>query len=124
MEAPGGFKADVVCSLQAEGFEITVINLRQTRDFTRAMGYQAKTDRIDARALAQMSEVIICHPERERFIRTLPDAERQTLTAMVVCRHLLITMLVAERNRLHPSHLQSRKSINIIIKKLARIDAD
>ncbi|MMS79828.1 IS110 family transposase, partial [Salmonella enterica] len=49
-------------------------------------------------------------------------------TAMVVRRRQLITMLVAERNRLHPSHPQSRKSINIIIKalevELARIDTD
>lgn len=92
------------------------------------MWYLAKTDRIDARVLVQMAEVINRHPERERFIRALPDAERQVLAAMVGRRRQLITMLVAERNRLHPAHPQSRKSINIIIKaledKLARIDAD
>ncbi len=116
------------CSLQAEGFDVAVINPRQARDFARAMGYLAKTDRIDARVLAQMAEVINHHPERERFIRALPDAERQVLTAMVVRRRQLITMLVAERNRLHPSHPQSKKSINIIINalegELARIDTD
>lgn len=92
------------------------------------MGYLAKTDRIDARVLAQMAEVINRHPERGRFIRAMPDAERQVLTAMGVRRRQLITMLVAERNRMHLSHPQSRKSINIIIKalddELARIDID
>ncbi|MEX0446710.1 IS110 family transposase [Xenorhabdus sp. SGI246] len=128
MEATGGLEATVACSLQAEGFDVAVINPRQARDFARAMGYLAKTDRIDARVLAQMAEVINRHPERERFIRALPDAERQILAAMVVRRRQLITMLVAERNRLYPSHPQNRKSINIIIKalegELARIDTD
>ncbi|WP_258143037.1 IS110 family transposase [Escherichia coli] len=128
MEATGGLEAAVACSLQADGFEVAVVNPRQTRDFARAMGYLAKTDRIDARVLAQMAEVIHRHPERERFIRALPDAERQVLAAMVVRRRQLIAMLVAERNRLHPAHPQSRKSINIIIQalenELARIDED
>lgn len=128
MEATGGLEAAVACALQAEGFELAVVNPRQARDFARSMGYLAKTDRIDARALAQMAEVINRHPERDRYIRALPDAERQVLNAMVVRRRQLITMLVAERNRLHPAHPQSRKSINIIIKaledELARIDED
>ncbi|WP_339053800.1 IS110 family transposase [Arsenophonus endosymbiont of Crataerina pallida] len=127
MEATGGLEATVACSLQAEGFDVTVINPRQSRDFARAMGYLAKTDRIDAKVLAQMAEVINRHPERERFIRTLPNAERQVLAAMVVRRRQLITMLVAERNRLYTAHPQNRKSI-IIIKaledELARIDED
>ncbi len=128
MEATGGLEAAVACALQAEGFEIAVVNPRQARDFARAMGYLAKTDRIDARALAQMAGVINRHPQRDRFIRALPDADRQVLNAMVVRRRQLITMLVAERNRLYPAHPQSRKSINIIIKaledELARIDKD
>lgn len=128
MEATGGLEAAVACALQAEGFEIAVVNPRQARDFARAMGYLAKTDRIDARVLTQMAEVINRHPERERFIRALPDVERQVLAAMVVRRRQLISMLVAERNRLYPAHPQSRKSINIIMKaledELARIDEE
>ncbi|HBT3702897.1 TPA: IS110 family transposase, partial [Klebsiella pneumoniae] len=118
MEATGGLEVAVACSLQAEGFEVAVVNPRQARDFARAMGYLAKTDRIDARVLTQMAEVINRHPERKRFIRALPDAERQALAAMVVRRRQLIAMLVAERNRLHPSHPQNKKSINTIIKAL------
>lgn len=128
MEATGGLEAAVACSLQTEGVDVAVINPRQARDFARAMRYLTKTDRIDARVLAQMAEVINRHPERGRFIRALPDAERQVLAAMVVRRRQLITMLVAERNRLYPAHPQSRKSINIIIKaleeELSRIDED
>lgn len=128
MEATGGLESAIVCALQAEGFDIAVVNPRQARYFARAMGYLAKTDRIDARALTQMAEVINRHPERERYIRALPDAERQVLAAMVVRRRQLIMMLVAERNRLYLAHPQSRKSINIIIEaleaELARINDD
>lgn len=118
MEATGGLEAAVACSLQAQGFDVAVINPRQARDFARSMGYLEKTDRIDAAMLAQMAEVINRHPERVRFIRNLPDTEREVLTAMVVRRRQLITMLTAERNRLHPSHPQSRKSISTIIDAL------
>ncbi|MFP1736454.1 IS110 family RNA-guided transposase [Lonsdalea quercina] len=128
MEATGGMEVAIACSLQAKGFDVVVINPRQARDFARAMGYLAKNDRIDAKVLAQMAEVIHRHPERKRFIRPIPDAERQELIAIVVRRRQLITMLVAERNRLYPSHPQSRESINNIIRalkdELARIDKD
>jgi transposase len=63
-----------------------VVNPRQVRDFACAMGYLAKIDRIDTKVLAQMAGVINQHPERERFIRGLPDEDRQVLTTMVVQR--------------------------------------
>ncbi len=128
MEATGGREAAVACTLQAEGFEVAMVNSRQARDFARAMGCLAKTDRIDARALTQMAEVINRHPEWNRYILALPDAGRQIFAAMVMHRRQLTTMLVAERNRLYPAHPQSRKSIKIIIKaledELARTDED
>ncbi len=71
MKATGGLETAIVCALQAEGFELAVVNPRQARDFARAMGYLAKTDSIDARVLSQMAEVLNRHPERERFIRAL-----------------------------------------------------
>jgi transposase len=87
-----------------------------------------KTNRIDARVLLQMSEVINQHPEREKYIRPLPDAQRQILAAMVVRRRQLTVMLTAERNRLHPSHPQSYESIRSIISalksELARIQGE
>lgn len=103
MEVTGGPEAAVACTLQAEGFDVGVVNPMQARDFARAMGYLVRTDHIDARVLAQMAEVINRHPERGRFIRVLPDAELQVLAAMLARRRQLIAMLVAERNRLYSS---------------------
>lgn len=127
MEATGGLETAVACSLQAGGIDVAVINPRQARDFASAMGCLAKTERIDARVLTRMAEVINRHPEREHFIRAIPDIEYQALTAMVVRRCRLIAMIVAERNCLHLAHPQSKKSINIIInalEELARVDVD
>ncbi|MCG3099975.1 IS110 family transposase [Enterobacter sp. DRP3] len=128
MEATGGFESGVAGYLQSEGFDVVVINPRQARDFARAMGYLAKTDQIDARVLLQMTKVINQHPEREKYIRPLPDVHRQLLAAMVVRRRQLTIMLTAERNRLHPSHPQNHESIRFIISvlksEMARIEAE
>ncbi len=128
LEATGGLEMAVACVLQAAGYAVAVINPRQARDFARAMGQLAKTDRIDARILAQLGEVIERHPEREKFVKTLPTIEQQALAALVARRRQLITMLVSEGNRLAPAHAQTRKSIETIIQalkdELARIDSD
>ncbi len=102
MEATGEFESGVAGYLQFEGFDVVVINPRQARDFARAMEYLAKTDQIDVRVLLQMAKVINQHPEREKYIRPLPDVRRQLLAAMVVRRRQLTIMLTAERSRLHP----------------------
>lgn len=128
MEATGGFESAVACALQAAGYALAVINPRQARDFARAMGQLAKTDRIDARILAQLAEVLQRHPEREKFVKPLPSAEQQRLAAMVTRRRQLVAMLVAEGNRLAQAHPHTQKSLNTIIKaltkELARIDDD
>lgn len=125
MEATGGLESGVAGYLQSEGFDVVVINPRQARDFARAMGYLAKTDQIDARVLLQMAKVINQHPEREKYIRPLPDVHRQLL---VVRRRQLTIMLTAERNRLHPSHPQNHESIRFIISvlksEMARVEAE
>ena len=58
MEATGGLESAVACALQAAGYAVAIINPRQARDFARAMGQLAKTDRIDARLLACGQRVV------------------------------------------------------------------
>lgn len=58
MEATGELVSGVAGYLQSEGFDVIVINTQQARDFSRAMGYLAKTDQIDARVLPLMAKVI------------------------------------------------------------------
>lgn len=118
LEATGGLERDLACALHAAGLAVAVINPRQARDFAKAMGYLAKTDRIDAKALAELAQVLARHPDRQRFIRALPSADQQMLQALVVRRRQLVTMLASEQHRLAASHSAARKSIEEIIKAI------
>jgi transposase len=120
LEASGGYEFAVACAAQAAGLAVAVINPRQARDFAKAMGYLAKTDAIDARMLAQLAQVIAVHPERERFVKVLADAEQQRLQALVLRRSQLIGMLSAERQRLASSHAAARKSIEKLISAIRK----
>jgi transposase len=128
MEATGGYESAVACAVQAAGHALAVVNPRQARDYARAVGQLAKTDRIDARILAQFAEVLQRHPDRDKMIKPLPTLEQQRLGALVSRRRQLVTMLTAERNRLAQAHPLAKKSVNTIIKaltkELARIDKD
>ena len=123
MEATGGLERDLACTLQASGFAVAVVNPRQARDFAKAMGYLAKTDRIDAKALAELALVLTRHPERDRFVSALPTPEQQALQALVARRRQLVVMHVAEHQRLSISHAVARKSVEAIIKAIrAQLD--
>lgn len=118
MEATGGLERDLACACQVAGFAVAVVNPRQARDFAKAMGYLAKTDRIDAKALAELAQVLARHPERDRFISVLPTPEQQALQALVARRRQLVTMHVAEHQRLEVSHAAARKSIEALIQAI------
>jgi transposase len=120
MEATGGYERALMCTLQAAGYTVAVVNPRQAREFARAMGYLEKTDRIDAGMLAAFAQTLERHPKRATFIAPLPDAERTELAALVGRRRQLVDMLTAERNRLAMSHKAARRSITAIIKALQR----
>jgi hypothetical protein len=61
MEATGGYEAPLACALQAAGFAVAVVNPRQARDFAKATGQLAKTDRIDAEGRA-CKDFCVCEP--------------------------------------------------------------
>ena len=94
LEATGGYELLCVAALVAAGLPVVVANPRQVRDFAKATGQLAKTDRIDADILALFAERV--QPE----VRPLPDAEAQELEALLARRRQLLEMLGAERNRL------------------------
>lgn len=111
LEATGGYEFEAACALQATGLSVAVVNPRQARDFARAMGALAKTDSLDARMLAAFARVLHQHPERERFVKPLADAELQCLQALVLRRRQIVGMLSSERQRLRMSHASARPSI-------------
>jgi transposase len=118
MEASGGYETAAACALQAAGFDVVVMNPRQARNFAKAMGQLAKTDRVDAQVLKQFGAVIARHPERDRYVRALPDAQRTHLAALVMRRRQLTDMRTAESNRLVQAHPAASKSVQMILKAL------
>ena len=93
MEATGGYETIVASAVAAAQLPLAVVNPRQTRDFARATGKLAKTDRIDAAAIAHFAEAV--RPPA----RPIADAEAQALGELVARRRQVIQMIVAERNR-------------------------
>jgi transposase len=100
LEATGGYEVVVAAALASSQLPVVIVNPRQVRDFARATGQLAKTDRIDAQVLARFAEAI--RPD----IRPLPDATTRALSALVVRRRQLHEMLTAEQNRLLAAAVQ------------------
>jgi transposase len=58
LEATGGLEIPVVTALYAAGLPVVVVNPRQIRDFAKAVGQLAKTDKLDASVLAHFAAAI------------------------------------------------------------------
>lgn len=93
LEATGGFELGAVRELLARGLAVNVVNPRQVRDFAKATGRLAKTDRIDARTIAWFAEAI------RPAARPFPTEEAEKLDALITRRRQLVEMLTAEQNR-------------------------
>jgi transposase len=101
---------------------VAVVNPRQARDFAKATGRLAKTDKIDAQILARFAAAIEPSPS------VLPDQEAQALQAILTRRRQLLLMLVSEKNRLlmAPEAVAKRIRAHIrwLEKELERIDRE
>ncbi|HMA27565.1 MAG TPA: IS110 family transposase [Solirubrobacterales bacterium] len=121
-EASGGYEIPVAGLLGAAALPIVVVNPRQVRDFAKATGRLAKTDRLDAALLAHFAEAV------QPAVRPLPDAATQLLAALVTRRRQLVEMLTAEENRrgLLPPALRADLQDHIadLRRRVARLDQD
>ena len=93
LEATGGLELPVLGALGAAALPAVAVNLRQVRDFAKALGRLAKTDRLDAHVLALFAERV------RPALRPLPDQATQALSALVARRRQVVEMLTAEKNR-------------------------
>lgn len=121
LEATGGYEAPVAAALATAGLPVAVVNPRQVRDFARALGRLAKTDRIDAQVLALFGARVRPAP------RPLPDAATEELAALLARRRQLLEMLHAERQRLPRARgREVRHNVRAHIRWLERsvIDSD
>ncbi|HJT08023.1 MAG TPA: IS110 family transposase [Stellaceae bacterium] len=116
MEATGGYETVVASALGAAHLPLAVVNPRQIHDFARATGKLAKTDRLDAAAIAHFAEAI--RPPA----RPIADAEAQALGELVARRRQVIEMIVAEGNRRRRA--SQRRVIRAIERHLALLQSE
>jgi transposase len=129
LEATGGYEAMAAAALQAAGMAVAVVNPRQARDFAKAMGVLAKTDKVDAQMLRDFADVLARHEKRSQFLREVPDETRAQLAAWVTRRRQLVEMRAMEAQRMAVTRdKRSRKSLNKVIvfldMQIAEIDRD
>ncbi len=114
LEATGGLERAAVGALGAKGLPVVVINPRQIRDFAKAKGILAKTDKLDAEVIAEFAEAI--RPE----IRPLKPQETQELEALVTRRRQVVQMITAEKERLPTAVWATKKDIEAHIQWLEK----
>lgn len=122
LEASGRYERPAAAAIAAAGIPVAVVNPRQARDYAKATGRLAKTDRIDAQILARFASGVGPQPS------ILPDEEAQSVQAILARRRQLSAMLVAERNRaqMAPETVAKRIRVHIrwLEKELSRADRD
>ncbi|QOT80161.1 IS110 family transposase [Cupriavidus basilensis] len=93
LEATGGYETSVSIALAGAGLPVAVVNPKQVRDFAKACGILAKTDRLDARVLARFAQQI--RPP----VRPLPDEAQREFADLLDRRSQLVVMRAQEKAR-------------------------
>jgi transposase len=111
MEATGSYELALASTLQAKGFAVAVINPRRIRDFARAAGQIAKTDKLDARIIAQFAATLEPMPTKQI------DENTRKLKALVARRSQLVSLHTAESNRREHAHARDiQRSLSAVLK--------
>ena len=126
LEATGGYEVVCVAALAAANLPVVVVNPRHVRDFAKATGQLAKTDRIDAGILALFAERV------QPAVRVIPDPAARELEAVLTRRRQLLEMRQAEANRLamvlgrHQYGVRKslKKHLAFLDRELAMTDSD
>jgi transposase len=122
LEATGGLEQPAAAALALAGVRVAIVNPRQVRDFAKATGKLAKTDRLDAVVLAHFAEAVRPEP------RPLADEHARELSAVVLRRRQILAMTTAEANRARTAPKAVRKRIEAHLrwlrKELARVDGE
>lgn len=127
LESTGNYQLEVSLVLQAAKVPLAVVNPRQVRDFAKATGVLAKTDKLDAVSIARFAAAV------KPASQTLPDDKTLELEALLTRRRQLIGMIASEKNRLQAlfgpakqsAAAQSiRDTMSHLIKQLNKLDRD
>jgi len=121
LEATGGLEVPVAAELSLAGLLVAIVNPRQVRDFAKAVGILAKTDRLDAHVLARFARDV------QPPARPLPDQAHRDLAELTTRRRQLVEARVAEQNRLQraastPVRRSIQKAITFLERQIDDVD--
>lgn len=105
LEATGGYEMEVATALYLDGLAVSIVNPRLTRNFAKALGHLAKTDKIDARDIAHYACAV------KPALSILPSEEEKELSKLVRRRNQLIEMRTQEKNRMKSAGKGLTKSL-------------
>jgi len=115
MESTGGYEKALVDQLQTLHLPVAVVNARKIREFARASGQLAKTDKLDALIIARFAAMF--QPPAQEAL----DPQTQQIKALVSRRHQLVQMHTAETNRIEHAHDKAvARSIRTILKTIEK----
>jgi len=113
IEPTGGYEALVVAELGAAHLPVALVNAKRVRDFAKATGQDAKTDKLDARVLAFFGAAI------KPALRDFKNEQEEHLTALLTRRRQILDMLTVEKNRLTTVREMMRPDIQTHIQWLS-----
>ena len=109
VEATGGYEEALVLALFAAGLPVALVSPQRVRQYAKARGLLAKTDKLDARILAEYGK----HIQPRLFVGK--SEERKRLSALVGRRKQLNDMVQAEKNRLRTTSVEVKHSLERVI---------
>lgn len=115
MEATGGYETDLASELQAAGLPVAVVNPRRVRDFAKAIGRTAKTDKIDARVIAAFGATLQPPPSG------IVDETTRKIKALTARKRQLKDIRTAEKNR--AEHVRDELVEQSVLAVVSAVDA-
>jgi len=120
LEATGRYERLLADAALDRGMPVIIVNPLHIRRFAGAVGQLAKTDKIDARIIAQYAALIQpeVRPASNKTVRVIKD--------LLARRRQLLTMRTMEKNRAHimPKCLQAdiQRHVQYLGKQIEKID--
>jgi len=122
VEATGGYERAVVQGLFAAGLPVARVNANRVRQYARARGLLAKTDRLDAQNLADYGKHV------QPRLYEAKSEQGQRLSAILVRRRQLVELVKAEKNRLRTVYPEMGASIERVLaclqEEIERLDQE
>jgi transposase len=121
IEATGRLHRRLAAELLLAHIPVALVNPQRAREFARASGRLEKTDRVDAKVLAEFGRGV-----KHRTLEKLPE-KQVDLDDLISRRRALVQMRVAEQNRLHDqlpklARSQGQRLLRLIDQQIEDLD--